>query len=333
MGSNNSALVQEVETEIQTIARASIESNISSEQATSITNRQKNIIRVNGNMVIGKGATFSRKQSMLTKAQIFMSNDSAITADISNTLTNKINDILNATAEQQNEGIPIGQVNVTDTSTITKKDIHSHIDNSIATTVSSLTDSDSINSQKLGLDIDGSFIISAGASFEDLQESSMDVVSDVLAKNIVNSLQKAIVTNETTAKLTTKAIQKNKGIDAFMLFGIALIIALCGGIYYMVKNNGQLPRPSRTTPEAATAPRAATPPSAEVTATPAALVAVEKAVEKASEKAAEKAVKKAVEKVVVSGGKLSEYMYYGGESSSTIPIMTIVGLLFAIANK
>ena len=234
MGANSSKIKQTIESEMQTLVKASIDTSITSEQATEITNRQDNIIDIGGDLVIGADSEFSREQKMLTKAQIIMTQDSATINDLSADLTNKIDDMLTAKTDQKNEGINVGQVNVSDTESISRKKIKTEIDNAIKTSITQLSKSNSRNKQNLGLSVAGNLIIGQGAKFKDLQDSSMDVVSSSVAKNIVKNISKNVVKNETKAKIDSTSSQKNEGITMGMLMVIALIIGLVIAAKFML---------------------------------------------------------------------------------------------------
>lgn len=362
MGANASSIKQVVSTKIQKIVKTAINTNISNEQSTQVTNMQENNIRFNGDIIVGKNGKVTIAQKMLTKAQIFMTNNTAINNDIQNELTSKINDLLTSKTSQENEGITLGQVNISNTETLSEKDIRSSIETAMTTTLETLTTSNSLNRQKLGLEVGGSLVIGEGGTFENLQESSMDIVSTILSDNIVENIAKNIVNDETTGTIDTTNTQKNVGITMGMLIVIAVIIALCGGLYIMIKKGG--PPQIRPRSNAVSGPsmrmsqyQQPPPPPPQYQPNNSFFQRNVDPAQKAYDRRAkemqreinqlEKKQQKEQQREMAETNmtelakKLedlknptkSQYMYYGGESSSIIPMVTIAGLLFTIANK
>ena len=370
MGANASSIKQVVSTKIQKTVKTAINTNISSEQSTQVTNIQENNIRFNGDIIVGKNGTYTVAQKMLTKAQIFMTNNATINNDIQNELTSKINDLLTSETSQENEGINLGQVNISNTETLSEKDISSSIETAMTTTLETLTTSNSLNRQKLGLEVGGSLVIGEGGTFENLQESSMDIVSTILSDNIVDNIAKNIVNDETTGTIDTTNTQKNVGITMGMLIVIAVIIALCGGLYIMIKKGGPpqtRPRSNAVSGQSMRMSQYQQPPPPPPYQTNTSIFQrnadpvqraydrrakeIQREINQLEKKQQREQQREMAEtymnerakklKDLQSAGESqdlknptkSQYMYYGGESSSIIPMATIAGLLFAIANK
>ena len=229
MGANASSTENIVIEEVSKIVNNTINNTV--ENSSSRTNRayQKAKIVLSGIKVRKGGELNVGKQKASLNAKAILKNNTNLNNELTTNLTTELGKILKSATEQKNEGINLGQANISNTRQVSdtrlKTVINSAVTNSIKNTNEELNELTQI------VEIEGSDYDIAGIMNIGEQSLEMKILSTNISKSIVDNLKKDVITDESKTTVESSTILSNAGITMGALIIIAAI-ALIGFIVY-----------------------------------------------------------------------------------------------------
>lgn len=227
MGANVSTNVVDEISESITDITSNILSNYSNNSSSTNTINQTMNLAFEGNVEcdnLDLSQIASSTQNVL--AQISNENNTKITDAISNSILQKIQDLVS----QKNSGINFGQTNIANNFNTSKSKIKNVIDESVSSTISNnLNVSNNINQGKV-LTIGGNLI---GKNCNFSQNAILKTLSSQIATNVVKSVLDNTASNVVTQDTKNQTDQSNEGLSLFgFLLPLIIFCGIAGLIYF-----------------------------------------------------------------------------------------------------
>jgi hypothetical protein len=206
--------------------------NVMNEVITSSTNQT--IVNAYTNQhaeIDAHGANLTRcpltiTQNASTTALALGDVSNGLTAQLDNKLQAALNEKFDQTLKQLNEGINFGQTNVADVTTRTRTYLEQNLKNVINQSVTNVVQTTGKTDQNAKINLAGATCVDSPAGID------QKVVTNLISKNIAQTVVDNTVKNATEAEITKAVEQKveqiNKGLDFGIIIIVVIILALLG---------------------------------------------------------------------------------------------------------
>jgi len=235
MGANVSNQMIESTTSMVSNAMTEISTTVNSSTSSYTAATQEMPVRIKGLRMTNSSITFNQKADLAVTTMLESSNE------LSNDLTNKLKATLKETLindlTQANEGLNLGQLNISNAQQSTSTYIENNVENIIKTAVNNSVSQTTDGRQYMPVDVEN--VIMKGSSIVFNQEMQIKAIAKNISTNIVNNVIKNTLTADVTKELTNKTEQLNKGLNIFAIFGIIAVVIVGGVGYKAVKGQTQ----------------------------------------------------------------------------------------------
>jgi hypothetical protein len=130
---------------------------------------------------------------------------------------------------QANEGLNLGQLNISNSKQRTSTYIENNVENIIKTAINNSVRGETVGRQYMPVDLEN--VILKGSSIVFNQEMQIKAIAKNVSTSIVKNVIKNALTADVTKDLTNKTEQLNKGLDMFAIFGLIAVVSI-GGVGY-----------------------------------------------------------------------------------------------------
>jgi hypothetical protein len=227
MGANVSNQMIESTTSIVSNAMTEIATTVNSSTSSYTASTQEMPVRITGLRATNSSLTFNQKADIAVTTMLESSNE------LSNDLTNKLKATLKETMvndlKQANEGLNLGQLNISNAEQRTRTYIENNVENIIKTSINNSVRGETVGKQYMPVDLEN--VILKGSSIVFNQEMQIKAIAKNVSTSIVTNVIKNALTSDVTKDLTNKTEQLNKGMDIFTIIAVLFVVAL-GGIGY-----------------------------------------------------------------------------------------------------
>lgn len=227
MGSNVSNQMIESTTAIVSKAMTEISTTVNSGTSSYTTATQEMPIYIKGLTMINSSGTFTQSADLTVSTMLESS------ADLSNDLANKLKATLKETMvndlTQANEGLNLGQLNISNARQSTSTYIENNLENIINSTINNVV-TQYINGRQV-MPVTLLDVTMKGSSIVFNQEMQIKAIAKNVSTSIVKNVIKNALTADVAKDLTNKTEQLNKGLDMFGIFGLIAVV-IVGRIGY-----------------------------------------------------------------------------------------------------
>ena len=227
MGANVSNQMIESTTSIVSNAMTEIATTVNSSTSSYTVATQEMPVRIKGLRMTNSSITFNQKADLAVTTMLESSNE------LSNDLTNKLKATLKETMmnelTQANEGLNLGQLNISNSQQSTSTYIENNVENIIKTAIDNSVAQTTDGRQYMPVDVEN--VIMKGSSIVFNQEMQIKAIAKNVSTSIVQNVIKNALTADVTKDLTNKTEQLNKGLDIFAIFGLIAVV-IVGGVGY-----------------------------------------------------------------------------------------------------
>ena len=235
MGANVSNQMIESTTSIVSNAMTEISTTVNSSTSSYTAATQEMPVRIKGLRMTNSSITFNQKADLAVTTMLESSNE------LSNDLTNKLKATLKETMmnelTQANEGLNLGQLNISNSQQSTRTYIENNVENIIKTAINNSVSQTTDGRQYMPVDVEN--VIMKGSSIVFNQEMQIKAIAKNVSTSIVKNVIKNALTADVTKDLTNKTEQLNKGLDMFAIFGLIAVVIVGGVGYKTVQGQAQ----------------------------------------------------------------------------------------------
>jgi hypothetical protein len=229
MGANVSNQMIESTTSIVSNAMTEIATTVNSSTSSYTAATQEMPIRIKGLRMTNSSITFNQKADLAVTTMLESSNQ--LSTDLTNKLKATLKETMINELTQANEGLNLGQLNISNSQQSTSSYIENNVENIIKTAINNSVSQTTDGRQYMPVDVEN--VIMKGSSIVFNQEMQIKAIAKNVSTNIVKNVIKNALTADVTKDLTNKTEQLNKGLDIFAIFGlIAVVIVIVGGVGY-----------------------------------------------------------------------------------------------------
>lgn len=225
MGANVSNQMIDSTTSIVSNAMTEISTTINSSTSSYTAATQEMPVRIKGLRMTNSSITFNQKADLAVTTMLESSNE------LSNDLTNKLKATLKETMvnelTQANEGLNLGQLNISNSQQSTRTYIENNVENIIKTAINNSVSQTTDGRQYMPVDVEN--VIMKGSSIVFNQEMQIKAIAKNISTSIVKNVIKNSLTADVTKDLTNKTEQLNKGLDLFAIIGLIVVVVMGGG--------------------------------------------------------------------------------------------------------
>lgn len=226
MGANVSNQMIESTTSIVSNAMTEISTTVNSGTSSYTTATQEMPIHIRGLTMTDSNMEWHQKADLAVTAMLNSS------ADLSNDLSNKLKATLKETMvndlTQANEGLNLGQLNISNSQQRTRSYIENNLENIVNSTINNVVTEYIDGIQQMPITLDD--VIMKGSSIVFNQEMQIESISKNISTSIVKNVIKNALTADVTKDLTNKTKQLNKGLDIFGIIAVVIV----GGVGYKI---------------------------------------------------------------------------------------------------
>lgn len=231
MGANVSNQMIESTTTMVSNAMTEISTTVNSSTSSYTAATQEMPVRIKGLRMTNSSITFNQKADLAVTTMLESSNE------LSNDLTNKLKATLKETMinelTQANEGLNLGQLNISNSQQSTSTYIDNNVENIITTAINNSVSQTTDGRQYMPVDVED--VIMQGSSIVFNQEMQIKAIAKNISTSIVKNVIKNSLTADVTKDLTNKTEQLNKGLDMFAIVGLIVVVVI-GGVGYKTVN-------------------------------------------------------------------------------------------------
>lgn len=170
------------------------------------------------------GGDFIISETMKTKLELSSTTETDFASDVANNLDSDLTSLFETNKTQSNEGWGFG-TNIETTMTQSYTDIKTSVINNTSNIVSSTIQASSTDDQSIIVSSTGDITVGGDCVL------TLELVSEVLAQNLVEALSDILVDNdikvEKTTDIKTTVDQSNTGLDLTVLM---MIVGICIGV-------------------------------------------------------------------------------------------------------
>lgn len=235
MGANVSNQMIESTTSIVSNALTEISTTVNSGTSSYTTATQEMPIYIKGLTMINSNMEWHQKADLTVSTMLESS------ADLSNDLANKLKATLKETMvndlTQANEGLNLGQLNISNSQQRTRSYIENNLENIINSTINNKVTQYIGGMQQMPITLDS--VTMKGSSIVFNQEMQIKAIAKNVSTSIVKNVIKNALTAAVTKDLTNKTEQLNKGLDIFGLIGLIAVVIVGGVVYKTVQGQTQ----------------------------------------------------------------------------------------------
>lgn len=224
MGANASTTENVVIEEVSKIVENTINNTVENTSSMSNKSYQKAKI-VLGNVTVGKDGVLNvSKQKSSLNAKMVLENNTEFNNKLTAKLTSELGKILKSDTEQKNEGINLGQANISNTRQVSDSRLKTVIGTAVTNSIKNTNEE--LNELTQIADIEGGDLIVDGIANISDQSIEMKILSTNISDSIVKNLKKDVVTDESKTTLESSTILTNEGVTMGALILIVAIVAL-----------------------------------------------------------------------------------------------------------
>lgn len=174
-------------------------------------------------------------------AQAMVNATTTVSKDIATQMETKLQETITNSLEQINKGINIPpQSNIANITTRTMTEVGARIENIIHDSIDNTVKMNVDNLQEILMDLRGiTMTCRRGEGLNITQESTINIVATVIAKNIVDLVMKSSSIVDVIKDVENSVKQKNEGIDLMAgIICIVIALAMCG-VSFMFISKGK----------------------------------------------------------------------------------------------
>jgi hypothetical protein len=235
MGANVSNQMIESTSSIVSKAMTEISTTVNSSTSSYTAATQEMPVRIKGLRMTNSSITFNQKADLAVTTMLESSNE------LSNDLTNKLKATLKETMlnelTQANEGLNLGQLNISNSQQSTSTYIENNVENIIKTAINNSVSQTTDGRQYMPVDVEN--VIMKGSSIVFNQEMQIKAIAKNVSTSIVKNVIKNALTSKVTKDLTSKTEQLNKGLNIFAIVGLIVVVVIGGVGYKVFKGQAQ----------------------------------------------------------------------------------------------
>jgi len=235
MGANVSNQMIESTTSMVSNAMTEISTTVNSSTSSYTAATQEMPVYIKGLKMINSSANFNQMADITVTTMLESSNE------LSNDLANKLKATLKETMvndlTQANEGLNLGQLNISNAQQSTRSYIENNVENIINSTINNVVTQNINGKQHMPVTLLD--VTMKGSSIVFNQKMQIETISKNISTSIVKNVIKNALTAKVTKDLTNKTEQLNKGLDMFAIFGLIAVVIVGGVGYNAVKGQAQ----------------------------------------------------------------------------------------------
>ena len=233
MGSNVSSQMIESTTSIVSKALTDISTTVHSSTSSYTKAEQEMPVYIKGLTMNNSSLEFNQTADI--KVSTMLESSAILSNDLANKLKATLKETMVNDLTQANEGLNLGQLNISNSQQSTRSYIENNVENIIKSTIDNEVTQyiNGVQSMPVTL-LD---VTMKGSSMTFNQEMQIEAIAKNVSTSIVKNVIKNALTADVTKDLTNKTEQLNKGLDMFAIFGLIAVVII-GGVGYKV-NQGQ----------------------------------------------------------------------------------------------
>lgn len=235
MGANVSNQMIESTTSIVSNALTDISTTINSSTSSYTEAEQEMPVLIKGMDMINSDLTFNQTADI--KVSTMLESSAILSNDLANKLKATLKETMVNDLTQANEGLNLGQLNISNSQQSTRSYIENNVENIIKSTIDNEVTQyiNGVQSMPVTL-LD---VTMKGSSMTFNQEMQIEAIAKNVSTSIVKNVIKNALTADVTKDLTNKTEQLNKGLDMFAIFGLIAVVIIGGVGYTAVQDQAQ----------------------------------------------------------------------------------------------
>ena len=235
MGANVSNQMIESTTSIVSDALTEISSTVNTSTSSYTQATQEMPVTIRGMRAIKSPLVFN--QNLDLAVTTMLQSVTTLSTDLTNKLKAKLKETMVNELKQANEGLNLGQLNISNSEQSTKSYIENNVENIIKTTINNSVHGETVGKQYMPVDLEN--VILKGSSVVFNQEMQIKAIAKNVSTSIVKNVIKNALTADVTKDLKNKTEQLNKGLDMFAIFGLIAVVIVGGVGYKTVQGHAQ----------------------------------------------------------------------------------------------
>jgi hypothetical protein len=227
MGANVSNQMIDSTTSIVSKALTDISTTVKSSNSSYTEAKQEMSVFIKGLTMINSDITFDQTADITVSTML--ENSTKLSNDLANKLKATLKETMVNDLTQANEGLNLGQLNISNSQQRTRSYIENNVENIISSTINNEVTQYINGVQTMPVTLLD--VTMKGSSIIFNQEMQIKAIAKNVSTNIVKNVIKNVLTADVTKELTNKTEQLNKGLDLLLIL-VIIVVVIVGGIGY-----------------------------------------------------------------------------------------------------